>query len=143
MNWPGEGRLTGWLDRGETVAAFGGVLTVLGSVLPWVSGEPAATLGSQPNGPVTALLGFGVILVAVFRPWRRVDAAAVAALGMTMLLVAANALMTLGTTSELAGAGAGIGLYVVLLGGLVVVAGAAVGLVSDVPGGTPTAPRSS
>lgn len=128
------------LLAGEVVASVGAVLTVVGSVLPWVSTQPA-TLGGAPSGPVTALVAMGVVLVALFRRWSLIDKVVVGALGVVALVVAANAMMTLGTSSGVVSPG--IGLYLVLVGGVIVVLGAGIGLVSGTRRGLTGAPRRS
>lgn len=126
MDWPWEDRLT----TGESVATLGAVATVLGSVGPWVMTSTGMALGLDLDGAVTLLAGVGTLLVVLAREWGAVDRAVVAALGGVVIIVGALALGEVGTAAGRGSVTPGLGLYAVILGGVVTFVSA--GITEDV-----------
>jgi vacuolar-type H+-ATPase subunit I/STV1 len=114
------------LTTGETVTVVGGLLVVIGAFLPWVSTPVVSPAGIDGDGVYSLAFGILALAVVLFRRWERLDAAGVALFGVLTLAVGLNTFTSL--SGQIAGTISfsltpGIGLYMTLFGGLVLLAG--------------------
>jgi len=120
------------LPGSAKVALAGGALTAVGSVLPWANALGNTVSGLDGDGVITLFLGVIVAVVALVVNWNRLAKGGSAAIGGISVVIAFNAYSNLTNAS---GFGAslvspGYGLYLTILGGLVVVVGALLGYTS-------------
>lgn len=122
------------LSTGERIAAAGGVLAVLGALLPWTGPGVFDGIGLDGLGPIVVLLLglvlFGLLYVA---DWTDSAQLLVVLLGLATVGLAGYTLAgTLGLVGE-AAESASLGLYVSILAGLLVLAGGAYGYTDTAP----------
>lgn len=141
----GSGNVTG----GQLMAILGGVLAGIGAFLPWIEfellGASRTRTGIDGDGTFTLILGVVVVLVVLATAWRRRAQVGTLVVGLLVLGLSGMYISdpTIGVeTSSVAerelleaGLSVGIGLYVTAIGGLLMSAGGAVGLVNS-PSGT-------
>jgi len=121
-------------DRGKYVAVTGAILIIVGSFLPWVtsSGQAVASgLGGQGLFAVTfCILAIGVIF---FRDWEQLEQTGVLSMGILTVIVIMNVLGSIGEIPEgesiALATSPGIGIYISLLGGLMLSVGGGFGYV--------------
>lgn len=113
----------------EWMTIGGGLAAVIGAVLPWVSFSLGSVTGIDGDGVFTLVFGIIAGAIVLFRNWETVDVAAVGVLGVLTLLIGANVYNNLSgmTGRNILNVSAGIGLHLTMLGGLLLVAGAAYG----------------
>jgi len=132
------------LPDSAKVALAGGTLTAVGSVLPWASALGRTVSGLDGDGVITLFLGVIVAVVVLSAGWNRLAKGATAALGGISTLIAFNAYSNLANAGGLGSSlvSPGYGLYLTILGGLVVAVGALLGYTSfdedEDPDGTPS-----
>ena len=122
------------LSTGERIAAAGGVLAVLGALLPWTGPGLFDGVGLDGVGPIVVLL-FGLVLFGVLyvADWTDSAQLLVVALGLATAGLAGYTLAgTLGLVGETADS-ASLGLYVSLLAGGLILAGGAHGYTDTAP----------
>ena len=122
------------LSTGERIAAAGGVLAVLGALLPWTGPGLFDGIGLDGVGPIVVLLLglvlFGLLYVA---DWTDSAQLLVVVLGLVTVGLAGYTLAgTLGLVGETAES-ASLGLYVSLLAGVLILAGGAHGYTDTAP----------
>ena len=112
----------GDMRQSEQVSLVGAALTVVGAPLPWVSvsfvGASVSATGLDGDGVITLVLAAiaGVVLLA--RDWDEMDRIGVLALGGLVAVIGVFDLLGLpGAASP------GIGLYVTIVGGIVLATG--------------------
>ncbi|MHB9287735.1 hypothetical protein ACKVMT_11945 [Halobacteriales archaeon Cl-PHB] len=123
------------LTTGEKVALGGGVAAVVGAVLPWASFMGQSVSGLDGDGVITLILGIAAAGVIVVREWGQMDQAGVGVLGLLTLAIGGMAYSDIGSLASMGGSGSGfsisispgIGLYLTLLAGILMLAGAALG----------------
>ena len=120
---------------GEKLTLGGGVLAVLGAFLPWVSAGFITMTGIDGDGVFTLVFGAIAGGLVVLRDWESGDVLGVGLLGVLTLLVAGNVFSSTGSQVGSAAidfsVSAGIGLYLTLVAGLLMLAGAAYGYRND------------
>jgi hypothetical protein len=114
---------------GVKIAIVGGVATIVGSVLPWVTID--SLMGSQTvsgldgDGVLTLVCGIATLGVCVLRGGERIDRIALGILGVLTVLIGYNTFSQLSDYGSIAAdASASPGLYVTMLAGAVIVSGA-------------------
>ncbi|MFW5974318.1 MAG: hypothetical protein ACOCPZ_02935 [Natrialbaceae archaeon] len=122
------------LSTGERIAAAGGVLAVLGALLPWTGPGLFDGIGLDGLGQIVVLLLglvlFGLLYVA---DWTDFAQLLVVLLGVATVGLAGYTLAgTLGLVGEVADS-ASLGLYVSILAGVLVLAGGAHGYTDSTP----------
>lgn len=118
------------LQTGEKVALGGAVLTLVAAFLPWVSAGFITVAGIDiDDGILTLLFGLAVGGIVLVRDWEDIDVIGTGILGALTVLIAGNILTSLNQQFGQASAtvGAGSGLYLTIVGGIVIVAGAVLG----------------
>lgn len=128
------------LDVGTALVLVGGVITVIGAFLPWLSVETSVlskTVGGiDGEGALTLVIAATAMALVVRRDWNAATAGAVIALGSLVTLVAIVYLFDPLLAVELLHGersiveewiSTEIGLYLTALGGLVLTAGAVSG----------------
>jgi len=132
------------LPDSAKVALAGGALTAVGSVLPWASTLGQSMSGLDGDGVITLFLGVIVAAVVLFADWNKLAKGGAAALGGISTIIAFNAYSNLANAGGLGSSlvSPGYGLYLTILGGLVVAVGALLGYTSfdedEEPDGTPS-----
>lgn len=118
-------------ERYRAVTVAGGALSVVGAVLPWVASAGLEITELNVNSFLVLLAGAGVVALAITR-WERTTQYGIAALGAVVFGLALDAIVDLAGDGPPSGMPAdtvppepGIGAYVALLGGLLVVIGVA------------------
>jgi hypothetical protein len=122
------------LTTGQKLALAGGVLAVVGAVMPWVSAGPFSTAGIDGDGMFTLLFGVAAGAIVLFRDWETVDRLGVGLLGVLTGLVAVNVYSNLGEvggSTDIIDVSAGFGLHLTLLAGIILIAAAAQGYVNE------------
>lgn len=111
---------------------MGGILAIVGAFLPWaiVGGNSSVTgLSGQGLFVVTfSLIAIGLIF---FREWEQLEQAGILSMGVLTVIVIMNVFSSIGEIPEgqsiALSTSPGIGLYISLVGGLVLVAGGGLG----------------
>jgi hypothetical protein len=123
------------LTTGEKVTLVGGVLAVIGAFLPWVSAGFITVSGIDGDGVFTLIFGVIAGAIVLMRDWEKADVLGVGLLGVLTLLVAGNVFSSTGNQVNSAAiefsVSAGTGLYLTLVAGLLLLAGAAYGYTND------------
>lgn len=113
------------MSNGEKAALVGGVLAVVGAFMPWATALGVSVSGTEGDGVITLVLGIVVVGAVLAQSGGTVARAGVGLLGV---LVALIALVVFGNMEGMVSPA--IGLYITLLAGLVIVAGAGMGFAS-------------
>lgn len=124
----------GDVSTGEKVALGGGGLALVGSLLPWLSDSVVGGPGIDGGREIAVLLCAFVLFGVVFlREWDKPAKFAVAALGLIVLALAgfsaAEGFGLVGDVTE----SAAIGLYLALVGGVLILLGAYQGYADRTP----------
>lgn len=154
----GSGRPT----FGVALAGFGGLLMVIGSILPFLAGSAGGPFDGQtssglrfPRGKVDLGVGIGLVLIAVLIRALRLTLFGTRILGVVAVVGAAIivywSVRDVSDVSKLPEVDVGTGLYVVLVGGILGVVGGVLSLIArettspggSVPDAFPPAPPPS
>lgn len=119
-------------ERYRAVTVAGGAISVLGSVLPWVAAAGLELSELNVSSVFVLLAGTGVVALAITR-WERTTQYGIAVLGAVVFGLALEAITDFAgdgppggmPPTDAATPDPGIGAYLALLGGLLVVAGVA------------------
>lgn len=128
------------LPSGRTVALLGAAVIAVGSFLPWitVNGEALGGLGS--DGVAAVLLATLVVGFVLLRGWGTIDQLLTIVVGGLTVVFALSRLWRAFQFDRAAGSAAdfsiGVGIYVTLLGGVVVTVGGLLALL-DLSSGPP------
>lgn len=121
------------MTTGEKAGLAGGVSAVVGAVLPWATFGRRTINGLDGDGLITLVFGIAVGALIVVRDWERMDQIGAAVLGLLTLGLAGNVYSNLGSASRYGygmyevSTSPGIGLYLTLLAGILMLAGAWLG----------------
>ena len=122
------------LTTAEQVGIGGGVLAVIGAFLPWASFMGMSVNGLDGDGAITLILGAAAGAVILLREWEQVDQIGVGVLGLLTLGIGYmdySDIDSLASGSQTSGLSLsispGIGLYLTILGGILMLAAAALG----------------
>lgn len=130
------------LSKNAKIALVGGALAAIGALLPWatLSGEyiEYTANGFDGGGTLTFIFGAAITLLVFTRDFRGRVVQATAALGGLTVLIAFSTLQNLNSyTDELGGfsaeASAGVGLYLTLLAGGILILSAYLEYSNDDP----------
>lgn len=142
----GSGRPT----FGVALAGFGGLLMVIGSILPFLAGSAGGPFDGQtssglrfPRGKVDLGVGIGLVLIAVLIRALRLTLFGARILGVVVVVGAAIivywSVRDVSDVSKLPEVDVGTGLYIVLVGGILGVVGGVLSLIdreTTSPGGS-------
>ncbi|WP_232687378.1 hypothetical protein [Halobacterium zhouii] len=107
-------------ETSEKIVYAGGALSIVGAFLPWKTLLGVTVSGIDGNGIITLVLGIAAIGVAYGREWDQTTNIGLASIGG---LIAFVGLVSMGSFAS-------IGVYVTILGGILVAAPAAKQLAS-------------
>lgn len=124
----------GDVSTGEKIALGGGSLALVGSLLPWVSANVVGGPGIDGGREVAVLLCSLVLFGLIFlQAWEKPAKLATGALGVVVLGIAGySAAEAFGVVGNVDGT-AGIGLYLSLVGAILILVGAYQGYVDRTP----------
>lgn len=97
-------------ETSEKIVYAGGALSIVGAFLPWATLLGVTVSGIDGDGIITLVLGIAAIGVAYAREWDRTTNIALASIGGLIALIALAAMSSV----------AGAGIYVTILGGILV-----------------------
>lgn len=122
------------LSTGETLALGGGVLTIVGALLPWVGPELLDGAGLELNRAIIALL-LGIVIsgLVYVADWTETAQLLVMLFGAVTIGIAGYTLLEAGGVVGDDTFSVGLGLYVTLLAGVLVLAGGAHGYTDSTP----------
>ncbi len=134
------------LTTGEKVGLGGGVLAVVGAFLPWASVMNQSISGLDGDGVLTLVFGVAAGGLILMRDWEQMDQVGVGVLGLLTLVIGGMSYSDIDSLASLGGSGTGlsisispgIGLYLTLLAGILMLAAAAMGYSNSQGSGQPT-----
>lgn len=111
------------LSDGEKVVLAGGILALAGSFLPWLTTGELAVWGFDSDGFMAFAFAVSVLGILALWEWLLVQQVVVGLLGALVVLVAGNYALSIGAPAT------GVGAYVVLVAGVLIVGGAVLSVV--------------
>lgn len=119
------------LAPAQKVALGGAALAIVGSVLPWITGEQGEVSGIAIDGFLTFMAGVSVLGIATLWDWRWLPMLGVTLFGVLIAAFSASTLFTIegAAGASEAGIAAGVGTYVVLVAGILVAGSGVYGIV--------------
>lgn len=121
------------LTKGEKIGLVGSVLTIIGAFLPWATWGAFSVSGTDGDGVLTLIFGIIVGALIYFRPWDNKNKAISLILGLLILAVGIYDAYNIANVAEAplnVGVEVGTGLYVTILGGLIVLFCSIIGFLS-------------
>ncbi|UOY09931.1 hypothetical protein [Methanonatronarchaeum sp. AMET6-2] len=108
------------LTKGEIIGVIGGVLAIIGSFLPWVSGlEGFVTVyGYEGDGVFTIAFGAIAVILILMRDWDMKNKAATLSMGILTILIT---MVTVMNVMDEPLADMGSGLILTIIGGAILI----------------------
>ncbi len=105
----------GLKTRAEKVGLIGGILIIVGSMLPWGTAIGLEVSGLEGDGKITYILGILSIILVGLTSWGKKNKIGQPILGILVILIAGNVFLKI---LDVPLASPGSGLYLTLLGGI-------------------------
>jgi len=106
----------GLKSNAEKIGLIGGILIIIGSMLPWGTGPfGMSASGLEGDGVITYILGIFSIILVGLASWGRKNKIGQPILGILVILIAGNVFLNI---MDITLASPGSGLYLTLLGGI-------------------------
>ncbi len=119
---------TGLKTNGEKVALIGAILIIIGSTLPWGTAFGLEVSGLEGDGVYTLFLGIASIILLALVSWERGNKIGQPILGILVIVIAGNVFLDV---RDIHFVSVGLGLYLTILGGIILLLVPLIGKMSN------------
>lgn len=127
--------------RGEKIGLVGALMVFIGAFLPWASWGGFSASGTEGDGIITLVFGIIVGALIYFRSWDSKNKAISSVIGLLVLAIGVYDASNIASVADAPfgiGVEVGTGLYITVLGGLIVLLAGILGFLSEEPKGRTT-----